>query len=327
VAPSKHFVSRAFLLGFGHSILRVEVSMKRVCAFVVTAAVVMVGNLPEITNRVSAQAKPTGYADQLYVLDGGLGKAGDARSWLNMMVPPGTPIDISAYAHLIKHGNDWMMFDTSTNDIIATMPNGFGGATANAIRWVKTPAQTMTSQLKTVGITPDDIKYIGISHNHADHTGNISLFKKSTVLIQRREYEFITANGGAPQGPPSLQGAIFAREHPVSLLDGDYDVFGDGSVILFFTGGHTLGSQVALVRLRNTGYVLLTGDAVHLRSNFDTRRIPRVQAANEENHWLDTVPQAFDRIAALMSFYKAQLWVHHDVEDYKGRKMAPQFYD
>ena len=147
------------------------------------------------------------------------------------------------------------------------------------------------------------------------------------MLIQRREYEFITRNGGAPQGPPTPQGAIFSRNHPVSQLDGDYDVFGDGSVILFYTGGHTPGSQVALVRLRNTGYVLLSGDAVHFRSNFDTRRIPRIQAANEENRWLETVPLAFERVAALLQFYKAQLWVHHDIEDYKNRKFAPQFYD
>lgn len=299
---------------------------KRGRGLILAAAAILAVAAPYVSTPISAQTREPGYADRLYVIDGGLGHAGDAGAWMNMMVPPGTAIDISAYAHVIKHGDDWMMFDTSTNDIIATMPNGFGGA-ANAIRWTKTQAQTLLPQLKTIGITPDDIRYIGISHNHADHTGNISMFKKSTVLIQRREYEFITRNGGAPQGPPNLPGAIFPRNYPVSLLDGDYDVFGDGSVILFYTGGHTLGSQIALVRLRNTGYVLLTGDAVHFRSNFDTRRIPRIQGANEENDWLESVPRAFERIAALLQFYKAQLWVHHDIADYKGRKFAPQFYD
>ena len=306
--------------------MRREIHMKRSSGLILSAVAILALAAPWVSTAISAQAKEPGYADRLYVIDGGLGKSGDAGAWMNMMVPPGTPIDISAYAHVIKHGDDWMMFDTSTNDIIATMPNGFGGA-ANAIRWTKTQAQTLPRQLKAIGIAPDDISLIGISHNHADHTGNISLFKKSTVLIQRREYEFITRNGGQPQGPPNLQGAIFPRSHPVTLLDGDYDVFGDGSVILFYTGGHTVGSQVALVRLRNTGYVLLSGDAVHFRSNFDTRRIPRIQAANEENQWLETVPLAFDRIAALMQHYKAQLWVHHDIADYKSRKFAPQFYE
>jgi glyoxylase-like metal-dependent hydrolase (beta-lactamase superfamily II) len=166
-----------------------------------------------------------------------------------------------------------------------------------------------------------------VSHNHADHTGNIEQFKKAEVLIQRREYEFMFAKGTGPTGGAAYSGPVMEKDHPHKLLDGDYDVFGDGSVILFFTGGHTLGTQVALVRLKNTGYVLLSGDAVHLRSNFDTRRIPRVGTANDENHWLWSVPLAFDRIATLMSHYKAQLWVHHDFDDYKGRKLAPKYYD
>jgi len=268
---------------------------------------------------------PTGYVDKLYVLDGGLGHAGSATPWFNMLAPAGTPVDISAYAHLIKHGDTWMMFDTSTSDSIATMPNGFSAGTSG-IRWVKTPSQTMTAQLKLVGITPADIKLIAISHNHADHTGNVSEFKNATVLIQRLEYEQAMAKGGSPAGPPNA-GEIFERNHPVSLLDGDYDVFGDGSVILFYTGGHTLGHQVCLVRLKNTGYVLLSGDAVHFRSNFDTRRIPRIEGANEENQWLTSVPLAFERVAALLNYYHAQLWVHHDIADYKGRKFAPGFYD
>ncbi len=310
--------------------------MKRISEFVVCAAFMVLIAALCVNSPVWAQsgdpfrAKDTpqtaGFADRLYVLDGGIGHSGNSQAWFNMLAPPGTPVDISAYAHLIKHGDTWMMFDTSTNDIIATMANGFGAA-ANGIRWIKTPAQTMTAQLKLVGITPADIKLIGISHNHADHTGNVSLFKNSTVLIQRLEYEQAMANGGSPAGPPNMPGEIFERDHPVRLLDGDYDVFGDGSVLLFFTGGHTLGHQVCLVHLKNTGYVLLSGDAVHFRSNFDTRRIPRIEGANDENHWLWSVPLAFERVAALMSYYKAQLWVHHDIEDYKGRKFAPQYYD
>lgn len=298
--------------------------MKQGGRLILAVAAALVLAAPHTSIPIEAQTSEPGYADRLYVIDGGIGHARDAGFWMNMMVPPGTPVDISAYAHVIKHGDDWMMFDTSTNDIISTMPNGFA---ANGIRWTKTQDQALPPQLKAIGITPDDIGHIGISHYHPDHTGNISMFKNSTVLIQRREYEFITANGGTPQGPPNFPGAIFPRNHPVSLLDGDYDVFGDGSVTLFYVGGHTLGSQVALVRLRNTGYVLLSGDAVHFRSNFDMRRIPRIQTANEENRWLESVPLAFERIAALLQFYGAQLWVHHDTEDYEGRKFAPQFYD
>jgi N-acyl homoserine lactone hydrolase len=298
--------------------------MKRASVFVAAAVTMVVVAAPSFTSPMSAQTKEAGFADRLYILNGGIGRAADAGAWKNMMVPPGTSIDISAYAHLIKHGDTWMMFDTSTNDNYAKIPGGAG----TGIRWIKTEAQTLPPQLKAVGITPADVKYVGISHNHADHTGNVEQFKSAEVLIQRREYDFMFKNGSTgPAGPPNLEGPVFDKNHAHKLLDGDYDVFGDGSVILFYTGGHTLGSQICLVRLKNTGYVLLSGDAVHLRSNFDTRRIPRIAGANDENQWLWAVPLAFDRIAALMSTYKAQLWVHHDIDDYKSRKFAPKYYD
>jgi N-acyl homoserine lactone hydrolase len=296
--------------------------MKRVCVLL-GAAVGIAIVLPSFTTQIDAQPKPTGYVDRLYILDGGLGRSNDAGSWMNEMVPPNTTIDIAAWSHVIKHGDTWMMFDTSTNDAYAKIPEGWG----TGIKWIKTEKQTLTPQLKAIGITPDDIKLIGISHNHADHTGNVELFKNAQVLIQKREYDFMFRNGIGPTGPPNFQGPVMSKDHPHKLLQGDYDVFGDGSVILFYTAGHTLGSQVALVRLRNTGYVLLTGDAVHLRSNFDTRRIPRVGNANDENEWLWSVPLAFARIEKLLATYKAQLWVHHDFEDYKGRKLAPQYYE
>jgi N-acyl homoserine lactone hydrolase len=303
--------------------------MKRICVIVAATILTLAGPAPDASGPLSAQegnGKGAGFVERLYVLKGGVGHAGNLSAWANMTVPPGTPVDIAAHSHLIKHAKGWMMFDTSTNDIIATMPQGFGTA-AGAIRWTKSKEETLEPQLKAIGITPADIKYIGISHNHADHTGNVFQFKNSIVLIQRREYEQAFANGAAPAGPPTFAGQIFPREHPVILLDGDYDVFGDGSVQLFYVGGHTQGSQIALVRLPKTGYVILSGDAVHLQANWDNRRIPRLGGANEENQWAERVWLGYARIADLMNFYKAQLWIHHEMNHYKNKKFAPEYYD
>lgn len=300
--------------------------MKRTNLMVVAAAGLAMVAAATSVARVSAQnipSKPVGYADRLYVLDGGMGRSADASAWTNMLYPPNTPIDIAAWSHLIKHGDSWMLFDTSTNDGYVKLSDPGG----NGLRWIKKESQTLPPQLKAVGITGDDIKYIGISHSHPDHIGNVEQFKKAEVLIQEREYNSTFANGNGPTGGPAYAGPVMEKDHPHKLLQGDYDVFGDGSVILFYTGGHTPGSQVCLVRLKNTGYVLLSGDAVHLRSNFDTRRIPRFGGATPENDWLLSVPAAFARVEALLKFYKAQLWVHHDFEDYKGRKLAPKYYD
>lgn len=300
--------------------------MKPIIGIIVAAVTVVSGMAPYIgDNLASAQAKGQGTAERLYILRGGVGHAGNLNSWANMTVPPGTPVDITAYAYLIKHADGWMMWDTSTNDIIATMPDGYGSS-AGGIRWTKSEADTLAPQFKAIGITFDDVRYIGISHSHADHTGNVHKFPNAIVLIQRAEYEDAFADGGAPSGPPAFAGQIFPREQPVILLDGDYDVFGDGSVQLFYVGGHTPGSQVALVRLPNTGSILLTGDAVHLQANWDTRRIPRLQRANEDNKWAERVWLGYERIEHLLSFYKAQLWIHHDINHFKDKKFAPEYY-
>src|SRR5436190_1879032 len=117
--------------------------MKRLSVSAAAAAMIIVA-APFFRSPVSAQAKPTGFADRLYILHGGIGRATDAGAWTNQMLPPNTSIDIAANAHLIKHGDTWMMFDTSTNDNYAKIPGGaIPGGGATGIRWIKTEAETL----------------------------------------------------------------------------------------------------------------------------------------------------------------------------------------
>ena len=276
-----------------------------------------------LASTVMAQAfeRQHGFVERVYVIDGGVGHAGNKSSWTNMMDADGTPVDISAPCYLIQHANGYMMWDTCPNDIIATMPNGYG-SNAAAIRWTKD--KTVASQLQQMQVDPADVKYIGLSHVHADHSGNIEMFKNSTVLIQRPEYEEGFEGSAAPTGPPQLAGPVFSREHLVKLIDGDYDVFGDGSVIIGWVGGHTAGQQICMVHLRETGWVIFSGDAVHTYENFINRWIPRIAREDLMNR-LDVL-MAYERIAALMDHYKAQLWIQHDVGQYNTLKKAPEFY-
>ena len=110
---------------------------------------------------------------------------------------------------------------------------------------------------------PSDIKFVAVSHTHPDHVGNVTLFPQSTLLVQKAEYDW-----------PSPLGPRFKPEHPATKLDGDHDVFGDGSIVIIATPGHTPGHQSLLVKLRMTGAVLLSGDAVHFKENWDNRRVP-----------------------------------------------------
>jgi N-acyl homoserine lactone hydrolase len=280
-----------------------------------------------------AQSKSEG-ADRLYVLDCGNGHAPDmSRRWtpgFNI----GKPIDISVSCYLIHHAQGYFLWDTGISDQVAALPNGWLPTNNAAVDILWTRSKTLMSQLKQINVKPEDIKYIGISHTHPDHIGNVELFPKTTVLIQRAEYEFFfgPAKPGAatlpaealtvPPGDPTPR---FSKDHPNKLIDEDLDVFGDGSVMIVFTPGHTPGHESLLVHLRKTGWILLSGDAVHLQTNWDNRRIPYFSAMPADQKFQTQL--SMQRMADLMSFYHAQLWINHEVEQTKKQKHSPEFYE
>ncbi|HWF93557.1 MAG TPA: MBL fold metallo-hydrolase, partial [Xanthobacteraceae bacterium] len=113
----------------------------------------------------------------------------------------------------------------------------------------------------------------------------------------------------------------FKPEHPVTKLTGDHDVFGDGSLVLISTPGHTPGHQSLVVKLPKTGTVILSGDAVHFKDNFDNRRVP---AGNTDK---DQTLASMQRIADFLSKEQAKLWINHDKVQSDTLKHAPEFYD
>jgi N-acyl homoserine lactone hydrolase len=113
----------------------------------------------------------------------------------------------------------------------------------------------MSMALESLGVTPDDITYVTFSHAHGDHIGNVRAFARSTLLIQGLEHEF--AMNTVP--------VALTDNQRVERLSGDRDIFGDGSLNIISTPGHTPGHQSLLVKLPKTGALLLTGDLVHFQ--------------------------------------------------------------
>ena len=273
-------------------------------------------------------------ADRLYVLDCGNGHAPDMSKRWTPGFNVGKPIDISVSCYLIHHAQGYFLWDTGISDQVAALPNGWLPTNNAAVDILWTRAKTLMSQLKQINVKPEDIKYVGISHTHPDHIGNAELFPKTTILIQRAEYEFFfgPAKPGAatlpaealtvPPGDPTPR---FSKEHPVKLIDEDLDVFGDGSVMIVFTPGHTPGHESLLVHMKKTGWILLSGDAVHLQTNWDNRRIPYFAAMPTEQKFQTML--SMQRMADLISFYHAQLWINHEVEQSKKQKHLPEFYE
>jgi N-acyl homoserine lactone hydrolase len=250
-----------------------------------------------------AQAETSG-VERLYVMDCGDAHAPDQARW-SPGVNVGKPIDISDNCYLIHHKLGWMLWDTGIPDAVAAM----AAPPPGPIPWHR--AKTLAVQLASIGVRPEDIKYVGISHTHADHVGNVDLFPTATVLIQKAEYDWAF----------SLEKKPFSAAHPVDLLVGDRDVFGDGSVMIISTPGHTPGHESLMVDLPKTGWLLLSGDVAHFQDNFDNRRVPAGNTDKEKS------VASMQHVADLLAKYHAQFWINHDAAQTARTRHAPEYYD
>jgi N-acyl homoserine lactone hydrolase len=253
----------------------------------------------------SAQTK-TG-VDRLYILNCGDGEGPDQSRW-SPGINVGKPLPVSDNCYLIHHAQGWFLWDTGVRDEIAALPNGEQGQNG-APNWRR--PKTLISQLDQLGVKPADIKYMAVSHTHPDHAGNVELFPQTMLLVQKAEYDWKLPNG-APR---------FKPEHPVTKLEGDHDVFGDGSIRIISTPGHTPGHQSLVVKLPKTGTVVLTGDAVHFKDNWDNRRVP------SNNTDKDQTLASMQRIAEFLAEEQAKLWINHDKAQSDTLKYSPEFYD
>lgn len=236
----------------------------------------------------------------MYVFDCGVNRAKDLSLWTpNLNV--GKTWEFSNNCYLVKHKRGLLMWDTGLPDAISSMPNGLdiGNGAINA-----RVSKTLDSQLSEIGIRPASIQYLALSHTHSDHVGNANYFTGATLYIQQAEFDFAFGPTPASNLNPSLYEKL--RQSTITKLNGDHDLFGDGSVTIISTPGHTPGHQSLLVRLPVSGPVLLSGDMVHIEDNWTAMRVPSFNVNSAESL------QSMRKIAALLEREKAKLWINHD---------------
>lgn len=250
----------------------------------------------------------------MYVIECGENHVTDVSRW-TPGVNVGKPHVFSNHCYLIRHAKGWMMWDTGNADRIATMPNGLTAPNGIITAFMKNP---LAESLKAIGVAPADIQHFAMSHSHGDHSGNANQFAAATLYMQVPEYDAVF-------GPESQKFGFVAanfeklRDAKAVKLNGDHDVFGDGSVVIKPAPGHTPGHQVLIVRLPKTGPVMLSGDMVHLTYSWNNRVVPSF------NFNIEQSGRTIDAMKDYAQKTGTTLWINHDKEQHAAIPKAPKF--
>ena len=172
---------------------------------------------------------------------------------------------------------------------------------------------------------PADITYLALSHYHGDHVANANAFAGSTWIVQQGDRDAIIAVSRSKEKKTKAVDANFFTnliKSKTMLLKGeDHDVFGDGTVVIKFTPGHTPGHQSLFLKLAKTGPVLLSGDLYHYPEEMTYKRIPSFDFDMEQT------AKSRAMIEEFIKKNNAQLWIQHDYTAGIKRKIAPEFYE
>lgn len=243
-----------------------------------------------LAGTAPAQDKPEAPL-KLWRLDCGRLDENKDRPWAWQRVP--TPLS----CYLIAHGDRYMLWDTGASR----------RALGNAHPVVKLD-RTLTDQLAEIGVKPEQIEFVGISHYHGDHTGQATQFPKAKLLFGAGDVEALRRPSPPPGTAPTHIQPWLDGQSPLEPLGEDRDVFGDGRVMILMAPGHTPGHSVLLVKLA-TGPVILAGDLWFTHADALTGRMPDFNTSRAET------AASRDRIARIADKLDAVIIVQHEIDD------------
>ena len=216
--------------------------------------------------------------------------------------------------YLVVHPKGMLIYDTGLNDQLVGRPlyenvvEGYGQIKFN----------TLAGQLADIGLRPLDIDYLVLSHYHWDHIGNANEFAGATWLVYKGDRDQMF--GKPARAYPWFNQYSALEKSRTTFLNGDHDVFGDGTVVVIATPGHTEGHCSLLVRLKNSGPVVLSGDLYHYAEERSLKRLP------DEEKSTGTV-ESRQKVEVLLQQTHAQLWIGHSMDFFRSVRKSPAWYD
>jgi glyoxylase-like metal-dependent hydrolase (beta-lactamase superfamily II) len=264
---------------------------------------------------IGAQARPAApKTPRLYIFENGAIKGLDPKLF-NFTREEITQPDFVNVSYLIVHPRGTLMFDSG-----AIPDSEFKADGSPVTAGIMSATKPLKPQMAASGYKPSDVTYFALSHYHSDHTANANEFAGATWIVQKAERDFMFQD--KPQGivQPTQYSAL--KTAKTKLLDNqDFDVFGDGTVVVKSAPGHTPGHQVVFVKLARTGPVLLAGDLYHYPEERTTGRVPTFEFNAEQTRATRQTMEAF------MKQTGAKLWIEHDIATHAGLPKAPAFVD
>ena len=253
---------------------------------------------------------------RIYIFDNGKISGLDPAQYFNFRRDELKEVDFVNLSYLIVHPRGIVMFD-SGGIADAEFPADGSPVTEG----VMSATKPLLPQLAAAGYEPADVTHLVLSHYHADHTANANAFAGATWIVQKAERDFMF--GTPPPGAIIDQSSYSElRNAETEVLDNaDFDVFGDGTVVVMSTPGHTPGHQVLAVELKNAGTIVLGGDLYHYPEERTTGRTPTFEFDAEQSR----VSRA--RVEQFLKDSNATLWIEHDIATHAPLPRSPAYVD